>query len=255
MAERVGVVGVASAGLPPRFGPGDGIAHGIEVEEIGVRQGLADGRDADAVAQQVAHGSGALAGDLEPGPVPRHRIVQRDQSVVDELEDQRPDHGLADRVHVDERVAGPGSCPGGIGIPAPEVDDHLTRDDDVDGRAHLTVIGEVRRERVGHRPVARGARALDHELAHRSTRANNVFRYRPSGNEIGWSTAWPVRAHSSSWHPTSVAASRMVPVEGRLVDPARARRLHEHAAGAGDREAEPGEPGVCRRGAGDLVGS
>ena len=113
-----------------------------------------------AVAEGVGHGGPGLAARRELGPHLGHRLVEGQAPLVDQLQRQQGQDGLADRVHVDDRVVAPG--PGAPRRPTrPPGRHHPAGHDDVHGRADLAALGEVRLERVADRLEPGGAPAVD----------------------------------------------------------------------------------------------
>jgi len=93
-AVGVGVVGVARPRLPPGFRGGQRAGHGRPVPEVVVGQWPADGRDAGPVAQRVPDGGVGLARGGELGPHRRHRVVESQPALVDELQEEEATNAL-----------------------------------------------------------------------------------------------------------------------------------------------------------------
>jgi hypothetical protein len=126
-----------------------------------VGQGLSDGRNAGAVAEQIADGGAPSTGEeLRPPAVGGG--IQLDAPLLDQLQQHEGDDRLPHRVGVDEGVIRPLPPEAGIGPAAPEVDDHPPADGDGEGGTHLASV-EVGGEGLADRAERGIAGPPDHE--------------------------------------------------------------------------------------------
>jgi hypothetical protein len=119
----------------------------LPVGEVLVGDTLGDGGHPRPVGERMANGGVLFAAGGELGPYRCDRVVEPDGAAVDELEQQRGDDGLADGVHVHERVVAPrlGRCG-----TADEVDHRLAVDQHAHGGPYVASLGEVVGERTLH---------------------------------------------------------------------------------------------------------
>lgn len=153
MTVRVGVVDVPRTGFEPRVGGGKCVGHPLPVPEIVVGESLADRRHTGAVAERFADGGALLAAGGELGPHRSDRIVETDRAVIDELQRQQGDDGLADGVEVHQRVATPELRARLIGPAADKIDHCLAAHHHAHCCTHFAALEEVAFEGVAHARV------------------------------------------------------------------------------------------------------
>ena len=103
-SERVDVVAVRRARLPPGHGGRQGSGHRLGIEHRPWRQALAQRREAGAVREQVEQRRARLSLRPELRPQVDDRLVELQGAVTDECSDEGRAHALAHAEHVDELV-------------------------------------------------------------------------------------------------------------------------------------------------------
>ncbi|MCY1445065.1 hypothetical protein D9M71_615680 [compost metagenome] len=130
-----------AAGRPPRCFGRQGIDHGLPVIQGFGRQQLTDGRQAGAVAEQLAQGDRLLTSLGELGPVVGHRGVQGQLALADQLQGGDGGEGLGAGEQVGDGVAVPSLLAVLVGTAGPQVDHGFASD--LDAQRGATLLGII----------------------------------------------------------------------------------------------------------------
>ncbi|MNN47827.1 hypothetical protein D3C81_1622660 [compost metagenome] len=144
-------VAVRAIWRPPGLFLRQCIGHRLPVVERFGREHPAQRRQTGAMAEQLAHRNALLAGGGELRPVVRHRRIQLQPALADQLQQGNAGECLGAGEQVENGV----SLPLLTRLPPcaarPEIDDHLAANLDAQRRATLLMIVEEPCEGVGNR--------------------------------------------------------------------------------------------------------
>ena len=160
MALRDGVVAAGGAGRPPRRLRGEQRCGALPVVNVLDRHRLFPTGEPGAVAHQVPHLHGRLAGLRELRPVLRHRRPEIQLAAVCQQQGGQRRHGLGGGIDVDDGVFQPRLALGGVAAAGPEIDGELAFHCEGEGGAHVSMFGEVALELLPHRREALVAHAM-----------------------------------------------------------------------------------------------
>ena len=160
MALRDGVVAAGGAGRPPRRLRGEQRGGLLPIADVEHRHRLLPTGEPGAVAHQVPHLHGLLAGLRELRPVLRHRRAEVQLAAVCQQQGGQRRHGLGGGIDVDDGVLLPRLAFGGVAAAGPDIDGELAFHREGEGGAHVSMFGEVAVELLPHRREALVARAM-----------------------------------------------------------------------------------------------
>jgi hypothetical protein len=164
-SERIDVITMRGAGLPPRNLLGDGAGHHGPVQHRAGRQPAPDGRDPGLVAEELPHGHRLLATGPELRPVPGDGRIGVEQAGPGQPGGEHRHQSFADGEEVDQRVGSPRPDPRGRCPAAPQIGDDPPARGDPDRGAGLAAHGEILGESAADRLEAGVAGPVDHGAA------------------------------------------------------------------------------------------
>jgi hypothetical protein len=174
-AEGVHVIAKPRSRLPPRLLRRQCLDHRLPAQQVCARrQRTANGGQAGLVTEQVANRQAALSRRGKLGPVLGDRRIEIHQPAIDEPQQANRRDRLAERPHIDDRIASPGALPPLVQPAAPEIDDEHAAHRHGNRRADVASLNEVALELRPDACEAAVAVSVNHLVIHQRSPITQV---------------------------------------------------------------------------------